>query len=61
MFKEATKRPHNVYFAIIEQLLSAHEQFIGNVFTETEQDPTYFLIPHKWMTSHMRDKDFDNG
>ena len=61
MFKEATKRPYDSLLCDNRATTPANEQFIANAFTATEQEPTYFLVPHKWMTIHMRSKDFDNG
>ena len=58
MLKEATKRPYDSLLCDNRATTPANEQFIGNAFTATEQDPTYFLIPHRWKTAHLRSKDF---
>ena len=47
MFKEATKRTYDSLLCDNRATTPSNEQFIGNAFTGAEQDPTYFLIPHK--------------
>ena len=47
MFKEATKHPYDSLLCDNRATTPANEQFIGNAFTVTEQDPIYFLVPHK--------------
>ena len=47
MFKEATKCPYDSLLCDSCTTTPAYEQFIGNAFTVTEQDPTYFMVPHK--------------
>ena len=47
MFKEATKHPYDCLLCDNRETTPAYEQFIGNAFTATEQDPTYFMVPHK--------------
>ena len=47
MFKESTKRPYDCLLCDNRTTTPPIEQFIGNAFTATEDDPTYFLVPHK--------------
>ena len=42
MFKEATKHPYDCLLCDNRETTPANEQFIGNAFTATEKDPTYF-------------------
>ena len=47
MFKEATKHPNDCLLRNNHATMPALEQFIGNAFIATEQDLTYFIVPHK--------------
>ena len=47
MFKEAMKHPYDCLLCDNCETTPANEQFIGNAFTATEQDPAYFMVPHK--------------
>ena len=47
MFKEATKCTYDSLSCDNCATTPSNERFIGNAFIGTEQDPTYFLVPHK--------------
>ena len=47
MFKENTKHPYDSLLCDNCDTMPANKQFIGNAFTATEQDPTYFMVSHK--------------
>lgn len=47
LFQKAMQRPYNCLLLDNQSTTPPHKQFIGNAFCSTDDDPTYFLIPHK--------------
>lgn len=47
IFREATQKPFSCLLVDNRPTTPANEQFIGNAFCPTEEEPTYFLVPYK--------------